>query len=113
MLDCHEETYLGNIISSKGTLDATIKARKLKGYTYTSEIRALLSDMHRHRHRRVEDGLILRDVIFINGILCNSEAWHKISEKNIDDFEVKDRMLMIFILGAHDIYIGCSFKGSD
>ena len=45
MNEPHEETYLGDIISNKGTLEATIKARKLKGYSYISEIRALPSDM--------------------------------------------------------------------
>ena len=52
-------------------------------------------------HRRVEVGLILRDVTFVNWILCDSEAWHNISEKNIEDLEVMDRMLMKYILGAH------------
>ena len=79
MKESHEETYLGDIISNKGTLEATIKARKLKGYSYISEIRALLSDMP-FGHRRVEVGRILRDAMFVNGILCNSEAWHNISE---------------------------------
>ena len=32
------EKYLGDIVSEAGTLDETIKARKLKGYSYISEI---------------------------------------------------------------------------
>ena len=79
MKESHQENYLGDITSNKGTLEATIKARKLKGYSYISEIRALLSDMA-FGHRRVEVGRILRDAMFVNGILCNSEAWHNISE---------------------------------
>ena len=39
------EKYLGDIVSEKGTSDETIRDRKFKGYSYISEIRALLSDM--------------------------------------------------------------------
>ena len=42
MKDSNVEKYLGDIISSKGTLDETIRNRKLKGYSYISDIRALL-----------------------------------------------------------------------
>ena len=100
MNETHEEHYLGDIISEKGTLDAKITERKLKGYSYISEIRALLSDMP-FGHRRVEVGLILRDAMFVNGILCNSEAWHGISQKNIEDLEIMDRILLRYILDAH------------
>ena len=43
--ESQSKKYLGDVISEKGTLDETIKQRKLKGYSYISEIRALLSDM--------------------------------------------------------------------
>ena len=78
------EKYLGDIISEKGTLDETIKDRKLRGYSYLAEIRALLSDMP-FGHRRIEIGLMLRDAMFSNGILCNSEVWHNILEKHIEE----------------------------
>ena len=52
-------------------------------------------------HRRIEVGLMLRDAMFVNGILTNSEAWHSISDQNIEDLEVMDRMLLRYILGAH------------
>ena len=100
MKDSDSEKYLGDIISNKGTLDMTIKDRKLKGYSYISEIRALLSDMP-FGHRRIEVGLMLRDAMFVNGILTNSEAWHSISKKNIEDLEVMDRSLLRYITGAH------------
>ena len=94
------EKYLGDIISENGSLDDTIKQRKLRGYSYISEIRALLSDMP-FGSRRVEVGLMLRNAMFVNGILCNSEAWHSISKKHIEDLEVMDRSLLRYITGAH------------
>ena len=65
-----------------------------------SEIKALLSDMP-FGHRKVEVGLILRNAMFVNGILCSSEAWHSISKQNIEDLEVMYRMLMKYILRSH------------
>lgn len=58
MKNSNAEKYLGDMISSKGTLDETIKDRKLKGYSYIAEIRALMSDMP-FGHRRMEVGLML------------------------------------------------------
>ena len=98
--ESYAEKYLGDIICEKGTLDETIKQRKLKGYSYISEIRALLSDMP-FGHRRVQVGLMLRDAMFANGILCNAEAWHNISKKHIEDLEVMDRSLLKYILKSH------------
>ena len=40
--ESHKETYFGDVIFDKGTLDETIKQRKFKGYSYISEVRALL-----------------------------------------------------------------------
>ena len=77
------------MISEKGNLDETIRQRKLKGYSNISEIRALMSDMP-FGHRRVELGLLVRDAMFVNGILCNSEVWHFISKKHIEELEVLD-----------------------
>ena len=82
MKESQAETYLGDVISEDGKLDATIKARKVKAFSYLSEIRALLSDMPFGK-RRLEIGLLLRDAMFVNGVLCNSEVWHSISKTHI------------------------------
>ena len=80
MQSAKTEKYLGDIISEAGPQDETIRARKLKGYSYLSEIRALLSDMP-FGNKRVEVGMMLRDAMFVIGILTNSEAWHSISDQ--------------------------------
>ena len=88
------EKYLGDVISEAGTLDETIKLRKLKGYSYISEITALLSDMpFGHRRIRREVGLLLRDAMFVNGFFTSCEAWHSISKRNIKYIEVMDKSL--------------------
>jgi hypothetical protein len=100
MKQTHQEKYLGDVISSDGTLDATIKQRKAKAYSYLSEIRALLSDMPFGK-RRLQIGLMLRDAMFVNGVLCNSEVWHNISQKHIEELETVDHAVMRHIIGAH------------
>ena len=52
-------------------------------------------------HRRVQVGLMLRDAMFVNGILLNSEAWHGITKKHIEKLEVMDRSLLKYIVKAH------------
>ena len=52
-------------------------------------------------HRRAQVGLMLRDAMFANGILCNSEAWHTITNKHIKGLEIVDRSLLKYILNAH------------
>lgn len=52
-------------------------------------------------HRRVDFGLLLRDAMFVNGILCNSEVWHSISKKYIEELEVLDQSLLRYIFKAH------------
>ena len=43
---------------------------------------------------------MLRDV-FVNGVLLNSEAWHSISKKHIEELEVMDGSLLKYILQSH------------
>ena len=93
------ERYLGDVISEKGILDETIRRRKLKGYSYIAEIKALLSDMPLD-HMRVEVGLLVRYAMFVNGILCNSEAWYSITKKTREEFEEMDGYLLHYILKA-------------
>ena len=40
-----KEKYLGDVLSKKRNQNETLRQQKLKGYSYISEIRALLSDM--------------------------------------------------------------------
>ena len=37
---------------------------------------------------------ILRESLFINSILLNSETWYNLSKKNIDDLEKLDNLLL-------------------
>ena len=52
-------------------------------------------------HWRVQAGLRLREALFINGILFNSEAWQGDIEEDIVNLEKIDQALLRGILGAH------------
>ena len=99
MKNSESEKYLGDFISSDGKLDATIHDRIRRAYSYLSEIRALLTDMPFGKWR-IQIGLLLRDAMFMNGILFNSEAWHAIKPKHMEELGQIDRTLMRFIIGA-------------
>ena len=100
MKDSDSEKYLGDYISHDGRLDATINNRIQRAYSYLSEIRALLTDMPIGK-RRLQIGLMLREAMFVNGVLSNSGAWSSINQNHIEEIETIDRTLMKFIIGAH------------
>ena len=39
--------------------------------------------------------------MFVNGVLCNSESWHDITEKDIEELEVLNRSLIKYIIGLY------------
>ena len=100
MKDSDSEKYLGDFFSSDGKQDKTISDRILRAYSYLSEIRALLTDMPFGK-RKLQIGLMLRDAMFLNGVRFNSEAWHSVLLKHLDELELIDKSLMRFIIGSH------------
>ena len=49
----------------------------------------------------MEIGLKLRQAMFINGVLFNSEAWHSVIETEIKLLEAVDEHLLRSLVGAH------------
>ena len=46
----------------------------------------------------MEIAILLREAIFLNGILTNSEIWYSVTESEVLEFENLDRMLLRKIL---------------
>ena len=44
---------------------------------------------------------MLREAMFINGIIYNSEVWHGVTETHIEKIANVDRNLMRFLLSSH------------
>ena len=47
-----------------------------------------------------EIAMLLRESLFINGMLWNVETWYNISETELNDIESVDKMLLKRILGV-------------
>ena len=83
------------IISNNGTTKATIEERKAKEYAAVSEILA------NSQGYTIEIGLKLRQAMFINGVLFNSEAWHDVSEEDMKALESIDEHLLRSLVKGH------------
>jgi len=100
MKESKKEKYLGDLIESKGNLQATIDRRISKGNGIISEIMAILEEFPLGQHK-TDVALKLREAMLLNGILFNSESWHGLTKKQIDSLESVDEYLLRNILKAH------------
>ena len=100
MKEVQEAMYLGQVISNTGSMNPTIQSRKLKGIGIISQIMSLLNSVSLGRFY-VQIGLILRESMFVNGILTACESWPKLTERNIKTLEECDAALMRKIFSSH------------
>ena len=87
-------------IYKSGLIKYTIADRVNKGYGATTTILSILKEIPL-AHWRVEAGLRLREALFINGTLFNSEAWQGLTEDDLKNLEKVDESLLRGICGAH------------
>ena len=100
MKESQKEKYLGETISDKGTIQATIEDRIVKAWSYVSEISAIINEFP-FGNKSIEVGLMLREAMFLNGVLYSSEAWHGVTEAQVSQLELVDHQLLRKILNAH------------
>ena len=87
------EKYLGDILSSNGTNDATLQDRKGKAIGCMNNIISIL-DTISFGHHYFNILILLRESMFINCILTNSEVWYGLKENDLKELEKIDRMLL-------------------
>ena len=78
------QRYLGDIISSSGTIKETIEDRQNKGWGKVSDISGILSEMP--DSRKVEIGLRMREAKLITGMIYSTEAWSKSPTRSWSDW---------------------------
>ena len=100
MKKTESEKYLGDVISEKDSIQATVDNRKSKGQGIVSEILSIIDEIPLGKHTTTV-ALKLREVMLLNGIMFNSEAWHGVTKKHIKSLEVIDQQLLRGILKAH------------
>ena len=77
--------YLGDVVSESSSINATVKAREAKSIGIINQISLILKNVSLGMfHFRT--AFILRDSIFINGLLTNVESWYHVSERNVKTF---------------------------
>ena len=85
-----------------GRIKPTILSRISKGYGAISNILAITNEVPL-AHWRIEAGLKLRQAMFLNGTLFNSEAWQGISPGEI---EMIDMHIIVHITCTNSIKEG-------
>ena len=100
MKESEREKYLGDIVDSNGKVQATIESRTKKGQGIITEIMSIINEIPFGEHQ-TEVALKLREAMFINGMLFNSESWHGVTKANVAALEVVDQSLLRAILNAH------------
>ena len=94
-----QDMYLGDLISSDGKNRKNIEKRISKGLGIISQILNLLEIVSFGSHY-IEIALLLRESMFLNGVLYNSEVWYGLTKAEISEFEKLDRLLLRKILGV-------------
>ena len=68
-------------------MQATIENRKSKGQGIVSEILSIIEEIWLGKHTTTV-GLKLREVMLLNGILFNSEAWHGVTKNKLNHWKL-------------------------
>ena len=98
MTDAEEIEYLGEIISSDGKNTKNVKTKISKGMGLVSEIIDILDNL-KIGHLYFETAVLLRNSILINGMINSVEIWYNLTQNEVNEFEIVDRMLLQHVPG--------------
>ena len=100
MENSNQEKYVGDIITEDAKNDENIAARKGKAFAIAGDILAILDEIPLGPYR-IDAGLCMRNGMFLNAILTNSEVWYGLKSTHITELEEVDEYLLRQILNAH------------
>ena len=93
------DKYVGDIIAADGSNKDNIKDRTDKGYGIVNEIISMLDEIPLGPYK-ISVGLKLREAMFLNGILFNSEIWYNVKDDELDKLCSVDEYLLRSIIKA-------------
>ena len=99
VLKVHGTVMEGDLISSDGKNRKNVEKRISKGIGIITQILNLLDIVSFGQHY-IEIALLLRESMFINGILFNAEIWYGLTKTELSEFENLDRLLLRRILNV-------------
>ena len=95
-----QEKYVGDIITENGKNDQNIAARKARAFAIAGDFLAILEEVPLGPYR-IDAGLCMRNAMFLNAILTNSETWYGIKSSHILELQEVNEYLLRKILKAH------------
>ena len=81
-----EDTYLGDVVRADGRNTSSIKQRVSKGLGIISQIMKMLGTISFGK-RYFQMAFSLREAMFINGILTNTEICYGLNKNEIEELE--------------------------
>ena len=99
MKTVESDPYLGDEISGDGSNKLNIQKRVSKGLGIIPQLMSILEKTSAGRHY-FKIGLLLREAMFLNAILTNSEVWYGLTKSEIEQLESIDKMLLRRIFGV-------------
>ena len=99
MVNKSEAKYLGDIISAEGKNIKNTKARVNKGRGMSRKILSILEGIPFWR-LYYQVAVLLRNCLLVSSLLCNSEAWFGLTDKELDLLESIDLEFLRRILLA-------------
>ena len=94
-----EEKYLGDIITNDGKNTKNIESRMAKGQGNIDQVMSILEEICFGQYQ-FEAAVLLRNSLLISSLLTNSEAWHNVTTRDIENLESIDEKLLRRILEA-------------
>ena len=95
-----ECSYLGDILSTSGSMNATIESRRQKGVGICSQITGMVNGLSLG-HYYFKISFLFRETMLVNGILTNAEVWYPVSDAQLEVLENIDLMLIRKIVKGH------------
>lgn len=94
------DKYLGDIVSYDSLNKENIQARTNRGIGIITQVMILLEEVCLGYHF-FETSVLLRESLFLNSILVNIEVCYGLTNEDISNLEIVDKILMRKILEAH------------
>ena len=100
MANTNKEKYVGDVITDDGKNDENIASRRAKAFGIAGDIIAILEEVPLGPYR-IDAGLCMRNAMFLNSILVNSEVWYGLNSSHYEILEQVDEYLLRKFLKAH------------
>ena len=106
MKTASSEKYLGNVINNSGKIEENIQSRRDKGMGTINSIISMIEEISFGEHV-FQIGLLFRNSMLINSMLCSSEVLYGITNAHIQTLEECDKALFTQLFS---VPVSCSYE---